>query len=81
MVLGGGYVGLEFAQAYRRFGSRVTVVQRGPQLLDREDPDVADAIRQLFSDEGIEVLRFGRSDPGRGAVRGERASGRADAAR
>jgi pyruvate/2-oxoglutarate dehydrogenase complex dihydrolipoamide dehydrogenase (E3) component len=56
IVLGGGYVGLELAQAYRRFGSRVTVVQHGPQLLDREDPDVADAIRQLFGDEGIEVL-------------------------
>jgi pyruvate/2-oxoglutarate dehydrogenase complex dihydrolipoamide dehydrogenase (E3) component len=56
IVLGGGYVGLEFAQAYRRFGSRVTVVQHGPQLLTQEDPDVADAIRQLFSDEGIEVL-------------------------
>jgi pyruvate/2-oxoglutarate dehydrogenase complex dihydrolipoamide dehydrogenase (E3) component len=56
IVLGGGYVGLEFAQAYRRFGSRVTVVQRGPQLTDREDPDVAEAIRQLFNDEGIEVL-------------------------
>src|SRR5215468_4825152 len=56
IVLGGGYVGLEFAQAYRRFGSRVTVVQHGPQLLAQEDPDVADAIRQLFSDEGIEVL-------------------------
>jgi pyruvate/2-oxoglutarate dehydrogenase complex dihydrolipoamide dehydrogenase (E3) component len=56
IVLGGGYVGLELAQAYRRFGSRVTVVQHGPQLLDREDPDVADAVRQLFSDEGIEIL-------------------------
>src|SRR5262249_45636621 len=56
IVLGGGYVGLEFAQAYRRFGSRVTVVQHGPQLLAQEDPDVADAIRQLLSDEGIEVL-------------------------
>jgi pyruvate/2-oxoglutarate dehydrogenase complex dihydrolipoamide dehydrogenase (E3) component len=56
IVLGGGYVGLELAQAYRRFGSRVTVVQHGAQLLDREDPDVADAIRQLLSDEGIEVL-------------------------
>src|SRR5215475_10420158 len=56
IVLGGGYVGLELAQAYRRFGSRVTVVQHGPQLLAQEDPDVADAIRQLFSDEGIEVL-------------------------
>jgi pyruvate/2-oxoglutarate dehydrogenase complex dihydrolipoamide dehydrogenase (E3) component len=56
IVLGGGYVGLEFAQAYRRFGSRVTVVERGAQLLDREDPDVADAIGRLFGDEGIEVL-------------------------
>src|SRR5436190_2955214 len=56
IVLGGGYVGLEFAQAYRRFGSRVTVVQHGPQLASQEDPDVADAIRRLFADEGIEVL-------------------------
>src|SRR5262245_52894657 len=56
IVLGGGYVGLEMAQAYRRFGSRVTVIQRGPQLLDREDPDVADAVRELLADEGIEVL-------------------------
>jgi pyruvate/2-oxoglutarate dehydrogenase complex dihydrolipoamide dehydrogenase (E3) component len=56
IVLGGGYVGLELAQAYRRFGSRVTVVQHGPQLLDREDPDVADAIGRLFADERIEVL-------------------------
>jgi pyruvate/2-oxoglutarate dehydrogenase complex dihydrolipoamide dehydrogenase (E3) component len=56
IVFGGGYVGLEFAQAYRRFGSRVTVIQHGPQLAEREDPDVADALRHLFSDEGIEVL-------------------------
>ncbi len=56
IVLGGGFVGLEFAQAYRRFGSRVTVVQHGSQLLDREDPDVADAVGRLFGDEGIEVL-------------------------
>ena len=55
-MLGGGYVGLELAQAYRRFGSRVTVVEHGPQLAGREDPDVADAIGQLFGDEGIEVL-------------------------
>jgi pyruvate/2-oxoglutarate dehydrogenase complex dihydrolipoamide dehydrogenase (E3) component len=56
IVLGGGYVGLEFAQAYRRFGSRVTVVEHGPQLAGREDPDVAEAIGQLFADEGIDVL-------------------------
>jgi pyruvate/2-oxoglutarate dehydrogenase complex dihydrolipoamide dehydrogenase (E3) component len=41
-VLGGGYVGLEMAQAYRRFGSRVTIIETGPQLMTREDPDVAD---------------------------------------
>jgi pyruvate/2-oxoglutarate dehydrogenase complex dihydrolipoamide dehydrogenase (E3) component len=56
IVLGGGYVGLEFAQAYRRFGSRVTIVEYGPQLLGREDPDVADAMRRMLADEGIEVL-------------------------
>jgi pyruvate/2-oxoglutarate dehydrogenase complex dihydrolipoamide dehydrogenase (E3) component len=56
VVLGGGYVGLEFAQAYRRFGSRVSVVARGAQLLAREDPDVAAAVRQLLVDEGVEVL-------------------------
>jgi pyruvate/2-oxoglutarate dehydrogenase complex dihydrolipoamide dehydrogenase (E3) component len=56
IVLGGGYVGLELAQAYRRFGSRVTVVEHGPQLAGREDPDVADAIGRLFGDEGIEIL-------------------------
>jgi pyruvate/2-oxoglutarate dehydrogenase complex dihydrolipoamide dehydrogenase (E3) component len=56
IVLGGGYIGLEFAQAMRRFGSRVTMVQRGPRLLDREDSDVSDALLELMKDEGIEVL-------------------------
>jgi pyruvate/2-oxoglutarate dehydrogenase complex dihydrolipoamide dehydrogenase (E3) component len=56
VVLGGGYVGLEFAQAYRRFGSRVTLLQRGPQLLSREDSDVADEIGQILAGEGIETL-------------------------
>jgi pyruvate/2-oxoglutarate dehydrogenase complex dihydrolipoamide dehydrogenase (E3) component len=56
VVLGGGYVGLEFAQAMRRFGSRVTIVGRGPRLLEREDPDVADALLEVMKDEGIEVL-------------------------
>jgi pyruvate/2-oxoglutarate dehydrogenase complex dihydrolipoamide dehydrogenase (E3) component len=56
IVLGGGYVGLELAQTYRRFGSRVTIVEQGPRLAGREDPDVADAIERIFSDEGIEVL-------------------------
>jgi pyruvate/2-oxoglutarate dehydrogenase complex dihydrolipoamide dehydrogenase (E3) component len=56
MVLGGGYVGLEFAQVFRRFGSEVTVVQRGPQLLAREDKDVADAVADVLRDDGIGVL-------------------------
>ena len=56
VVIGGGYVGLELAQAIRRFGSRVTVIERGPQLASREDPDVGAALLELFRDEGIEVL-------------------------
>jgi len=56
VVLGGGYVGLEMAQAYRRFGSRVTVIETDPQLMTREDPDVADEIQRLLSDEGIQIL-------------------------
>jgi pyruvate/2-oxoglutarate dehydrogenase complex dihydrolipoamide dehydrogenase (E3) component len=56
IVLGGGYVGLELAQAYRRFGNCVTIIEHGPQLAGHEDPDVADEIRQIFSGEGIEVL-------------------------
>src|SRR4030088_1124159 len=59
LVLGGGYVGLEFAQAMRRFGSRVTVVEQGPQLVAREDNDVSQALRQLFEDGGIEVVLDG----------------------
>jgi pyruvate/2-oxoglutarate dehydrogenase complex dihydrolipoamide dehydrogenase (E3) component len=56
VVLGGGYVGLEFAQAMRRFGSRVTIVQRASQLLEREDADVAEALLELMTDEGVEVI-------------------------
>jgi pyruvate/2-oxoglutarate dehydrogenase complex dihydrolipoamide dehydrogenase (E3) component len=56
IVLGGGYIGLEMTQAFRRFGSRVTVIEQAPQLASREDPDVADAIRAIFADEGIEVV-------------------------
>jgi pyruvate/2-oxoglutarate dehydrogenase complex dihydrolipoamide dehydrogenase (E3) component len=56
IVLGGGYVGLELAQAFRRFGANVTVIEHGPQLASREDPDVAAALKDLFLDEGIDVL-------------------------
>jgi pyruvate/2-oxoglutarate dehydrogenase complex dihydrolipoamide dehydrogenase (E3) component len=55
VVMGGGYVGLELAQAMRRFGSRVTVIEQGPQLAGREDSDVAAAVLELFGDEGIDV--------------------------
>jgi len=55
VILGGGSVGLELAQAFRRFGSRVTVVERNPALAHREDPDVSEAVGQLFEAEGIEV--------------------------
>jgi len=56
LVIGGGYVGLEFGQMFRRFGSRVTVVQRGAQLLPREDEDVADEVAKILREEGIDVL-------------------------
>jgi pyruvate/2-oxoglutarate dehydrogenase complex dihydrolipoamide dehydrogenase (E3) component len=53
LILGGGYVGLEFAQAMRRLGSRVTIMERNDRLLDREDQDVSEAVTKLFQDEGI----------------------------
>jgi pyruvate/2-oxoglutarate dehydrogenase complex dihydrolipoamide dehydrogenase (E3) component len=56
IVLGGGYVGLELTQALRRFGSAVTVIERGPRLTAAEDPDVAQALLENFTSEGIDVL-------------------------
>ena len=56
LVLGGGYVGLEFGQMFRRFGSQVTIVQRGPQLLAREDPDIAEEVAKILREDGIDVL-------------------------
>jgi pyruvate/2-oxoglutarate dehydrogenase complex dihydrolipoamide dehydrogenase (E3) component len=56
LVLGGGYIGLEFGQMFRRFGSAVTVVQHGKQLLSREDPDVAEEVRKVLEEDGIEIL-------------------------
>jgi pyruvate/2-oxoglutarate dehydrogenase complex dihydrolipoamide dehydrogenase (E3) component len=55
VIVGGGYIGLEFAQMYRRFGSKVTVVERGPRLIAREDDDVSDEIRAILEREGIEI--------------------------
>jgi pyruvate/2-oxoglutarate dehydrogenase complex dihydrolipoamide dehydrogenase (E3) component len=56
LVIGGGYVGLELAQAMRRFGSRVTIIERNPRLAHREDQDVTDMLHDMFRDEGIEVV-------------------------
>jgi pyruvate/2-oxoglutarate dehydrogenase complex dihydrolipoamide dehydrogenase (E3) component len=56
IVLGGGYIGAEFGQMFRRFGSKVTVVQSGGQLLGQEDADVAEAVLQILREDGIEVL-------------------------
>jgi len=56
LVLGGGYVGIEMAQAYRRLGSRVTIVEPGRQLMAREDPDVAQEMHDILTGEGIEII-------------------------
>jgi pyruvate/2-oxoglutarate dehydrogenase complex dihydrolipoamide dehydrogenase (E3) component len=56
VILGGGYVGVEYAQAFRRLGSAVTIIDRGPQLLSREDADIGEAMRDLLEGEGIRVL-------------------------
>jgi pyruvate/2-oxoglutarate dehydrogenase complex dihydrolipoamide dehydrogenase (E3) component len=55
VVVGGSYIGLEFAQMYRRFGSEVTVIEKGPRLIWREDPDVSIAIAEIFTQEGIAI--------------------------
>ncbi len=56
LIIGGGYVALEFGQMFRRFGSRVTIIQRGPQLLTREDPDVAEEVTKILREDDVEVL-------------------------
>jgi pyruvate/2-oxoglutarate dehydrogenase complex dihydrolipoamide dehydrogenase (E3) component len=60
IVLGGGYIALEFGQMFRRFGSDVTILQRGQRLLRREDPDVADEVMGILQGEGIQVLTESR---------------------
>lgn len=62
LVLGGGYIGLEFGQLFRRLGSRVTIVQSGPSLLSREDPDVASAVADILKEDGIRVLLDARAE-------------------
>jgi pyruvate/2-oxoglutarate dehydrogenase complex dihydrolipoamide dehydrogenase (E3) component len=56
VILGGSYIGLEFGQMYRRFGSEVTIIQRNTRLIPREDPDISEAIREILADEGIRIL-------------------------
>ena len=56
VVVGGSYIALEFAQMYRRFGARVTVVERGSRLAAREDEDVSDSIRSILANEGIDIV-------------------------
>jgi pyruvate/2-oxoglutarate dehydrogenase complex dihydrolipoamide dehydrogenase (E3) component len=56
LVLGGGYIGLEFGQLFRRFGSKVTIIQSADQLLTREDPDVAEEVTKILQQDGIEIL-------------------------
>ena len=70
LILGGGYIGLEFGQMFRRFGSAVTVVQRGKQLLAREDPDVAEEVHRVLQEDGIEVLLQTEATRVQTAVRG-----------
>ncbi len=71
IVLGGGYAGLELAQAFKRFGSRVTIIEQGPQIAGREDSDIAAEMQRILSDEGIGILlraevRQVRGRPGEG---------------
>src|ERR1700726_5129768 len=61
IVLGGGYVGLEFGQMFRRFGSRVTIVQAGPQLLKGEDADVAREVEKILTEDAIDLLLESRA--------------------
>lgn len=56
LVLGGGYIGVEFAQMFRRFGADVTIIQRGGQLLSREDADVAETVQEILTEDGIQIL-------------------------
>src|SRR5439155_14132817 len=72
LVLGGGYVGCEFAQMFRRFGSGVTIVHRGTHLLEREEPEIGGALAEVFRSEGIGIetdAQVSRVSGGEGAVK------------
>src|SRR5207245_11277947 len=61
LILGGGYIGLEFGQLFRRFGSRVTIIQSAGQLLTREDADIAGEVAKILQQDGVEVLLMARA--------------------
>jgi pyruvate/2-oxoglutarate dehydrogenase complex dihydrolipoamide dehydrogenase (E3) component len=61
LIVGGGYIGIEFSQMFRRFGSRVTVIQGGAQLLREEDPDVAAEVAKILREDGVEILLNART--------------------
>jgi pyruvate/2-oxoglutarate dehydrogenase complex dihydrolipoamide dehydrogenase (E3) component len=61
LIVGGGYIGIEFSQMFRRFGSKLTVIQAGAQLLREEDPDVADEVAKILREDGIEILLNART--------------------
>jgi pyruvate/2-oxoglutarate dehydrogenase complex dihydrolipoamide dehydrogenase (E3) component len=61
LIVGGGYIGIEFSQMFRRFGSRVTVIQAGSQLLREEDPDVAAEVTKILREDGVEILLHART--------------------
>ena len=56
IIVGGGYIGIEFAQVFNRFGSKITVLQREDQLMSREDKDIADTIQEFLEEEGVQIL-------------------------
>ncbi len=56
LIIGGGYIGVEFGQMFRRFGSEVTIIQRGEHLLPREDSDVAEEVAKILGEEGLEII-------------------------
>lgn len=56
LIAGGSYIGLEFAQMFSRFGARVTVIEKGPRIAGKEDPEISDLLREILEDEGIEIV-------------------------
>ena len=71
LILGGGYIGLEFGQMFRRFGSRVTILETGRQLLDHEDADVSEALQTALAAEGVDIILKAKAHRSSRAANGE----------